>query len=304
MGRRTSLAAAMLLVLMEAAPARASHVTGRCDTGIPADEQIGFDWFPRGDVFCSLIADPKSDGSFASYVHGSSNSALGTDLAALGVGDRVDLFRVNGPRVGEGLQLGVAGNVYAQFDLDTPSYDLINADYLLGLPLTMRLGSVSGRVRLYHQSSHLGDEYLLRPGVVAQRENFSFESLEALGSVELGAVRVYGGAEYVFDRTPGSRVSRLVHGGVELREGGALAQRGTLGNVRLVGGVDLKAAEELDWDVGVSARAGLEFGPGTDPSHRTRRLSLLGEYYNGPSPYGQFFLDQVAYYGVGIHLGP
>jgi len=76
MGRRTSLAAFMLLALLGASPARASHVSGRCDTGIPSDEEIGFDWFPRGDVFCSLIADPKSDGSFASYLRGSSNSAL------------------------------------------------------------------------------------------------------------------------------------------------------------------------------------------------------------------------------------
>ena len=302
MGRRTSLAAFMLLALLGASPARASHVSGRCDTGIPSDEEIGFDWFPRGDVFCSLIADPKSDGSFASYLRGSSNSALGTDLASLGVGDRIDLFRINGPILGEGIQLGVSGNVYAQFDVNTPSDDLINADYLVGLPLTMRLGPVSGRVRLYHQSSHLGDEYLLRPGV--QRENFSFESVETIASLELGALRVYGGGEVLFDRTPGTSASRVAHGGLELREGGGLAKRGTLGNVRLVGGLDLKAAEERNWDVAWSARDGFELGPGSGTSHRTRRLSLLGEYYNGPSPYGQFFLDQVAYYGIGIHVGP
>ena len=55
----------------------------------------------------------------------------------------------------------LVGNVYAQFDLNRPSYDLINADYLIGLPLTFRFDRFSGRARLYHQSSHLGDEFVL-----------------------------------------------------------------------------------------------------------------------------------------------
>lgn len=35
---------------------------------------------------------------------------------------------------------------------------------------------------------------------------------------------------------------------------------------------------------------------------RSKRLNLVGEYYDGPS-YGQFFRDEVRYYGFGIHVG-
>jgi hypothetical protein len=293
---------ALLAMTLGAGSASASHLGGNCDTGIPADEALGFRWFPRGDVFCPLIADPKSDGSFASYVRGTSSSAFGTDLGSIGISDGLGIWRVNGPSIGEGVQLGLVGNVYAQFDLNAPSYDLINADYVIGLPLTLRFQQFSGRLRLSHQSSHLGDEFVLRPGV--ERENFAFEASEFLASLDLGPLRGYGGGEYAFDRTPGNRVSRLIHGGVELRQPGGLAHSGHLARARFVAAVDLKSADELDWEVAVSARAGIEVGRAPAPEHRSRGWSLLAEYYDGASPYGQFFRDEVKYYGVGLHIGP
>ena len=301
MGRlHVVLAVAVANFMLSTHSARADHVGGYCDAGIPSDEALGFNSFPRGDVFCPLIADPKNDGTFVSYLRGSSSSAFGTDLGSIGVGDRLGLMRWNGPAIGEGLQLSLTGNVYAQFDLNAPSYDLINADYTIGLPITFRRGPVSGRVRLYHQSSHLGDEFLLRSLIL--RENFAFQSAEGLLSVDLGPFRAYGGGEYLFGRTPDNVISRVAHAGVELRQGGGLAGGGLLSRVRLVAGVDMKTSDELEWALSWSARAGVEVGRGGDV-HRSRRWSLLAEWYDGHSPYGQFFRDQVSYYGFGLHVG-
>jgi len=305
MHRSPRVARALALVvagMIAAGSARAAHVDqSLCDTGIPADEKLGFVWFPRGDVFCPLIADPKGDGSFASYVRGTSASAFGTDIGSVGIGDQLGLFRTNGPSIGEGVQLSLAGNLYAQFDLNAPSFDLINADYLVGLRLTLRRGGFSSRVRLYHQSSHLGDEFILRGTVT--RENLAFQAVEGLLSGDLGPLRVYGGGEYLFAASPREVETRLVHGGLELRQPGSLLPAGRLARARLVAGLDVKAVEDLDWAVAWSGRAGIEFGGGPGTDHRSRRWSLLGEYYDGPSPYGQFFRDNVRYYGVGFRLG-
>jgi uncharacterized protein DUF1207 len=299
---RTWFAVAALAGMLATGTADAEHIArGQCETGIPADEALGLVWFPRGDLFCPLIADPKGAGSFASYVRGTSTSAFGTDIASVGIGDELGLFRVNGPTIGDGVQLSLAGNVYAQFDLNAPSYDLINADYLLGLPLVIRRGPIATRIRLYHQSSHLGDEFILRGPVV--RENLAFQSIEGMLSGEFGPLRLYGGGEYLFGATPAEIQTRLVHGGVELRQPGGLLPIAGFDRARLVAGLDVKAVEDLAWAVAWSGRAGIELGGRPGAGHASRRLSLLGEYYDGPSPYGQFFRDNVTYYGFGLHIG-
>ena len=302
---RVAVTVGTLLAMVIAGPVgmvRAAHVErGYCDTGIPPDEELGFRYFPRGDLFCPLVADPKGDGSFLSYVRGRSSSAFGTDIGSAGIGDRIGIFRWNGPAVGEGVQLSLAASVHAQFDLNTASFDLINADYVVGLPITFRRGLVSARVRVYHQSSHLGDEFLLRGNI--QRENFAFESIETIVSTDLGPLRAYGGGEYLFAGTPSNLVSLVAHGGVELRQPGGLFPSDRLGGIRLVAGLDVKSVEELDWAVAWSGRAGFEIGHRPASEHGSRRWSVLGEYYDGPSPYGQFFHDNVSYYGLGLHLG-
>ncbi|HET7225582.1 MAG TPA: DUF1207 domain-containing protein [Candidatus Eisenbacteria bacterium] len=292
----------LLAACLWAQPGRAMHLGSvDCDTGIPSDEKLGVTWFPRGDVFCFLLADPKTDGSFASYLHASQASEIGTDLASVGLGDRLAFVRWNGPSLGEGVQFGVAGNVYAQFDLQAPSHDLVNADYVIGLPLTFRRGPVSGRVRVYHQSSHLGDEFVLHSTV--PRENLSFESVEGLLSAEWRPLRIYGGYEDLFAREPEALVSRVVHGGIELRQSTSSVPGGHLDRVRVVAGADVKTAKALNWALAWSARAGFEVGQSPGEEHRTRRWSLLGEYYRGPSPYGQFYHLHVEWWGAGLQLG-
>jgi len=273
-----------------------------CGPSIPADEALGFVPMPEGDVFCPLIADPKGMYSFASYVRGTSDSPLGTDVGSVGIADRFPLMRWGGPDPGEGLQIGLEGAVFAQFDLNSVSIDLLNADYIVGLPITARLGRMSTRLRVYHQSSHLGDEFLLRSGTVL-RENFSFEAGEALLSGDIGFVRLYGGGEYVFSARPSAGViTHVVHGGIELRQKRGALHLGGIANVRLVAALDVKAVQVLDWEPAYSARGGFEIGRARPTQHVSRRVSLLAEFYSGRSPYGQFYHSDVRYYGLGLHF--
>src|SRR5512133_1384990 len=110
----------------------------RCGTGVHAGEAAGWIALPQGDVFCPRIADPRSTRSHLTYLRG-------------------ELRRAGGPVPGDGVQIGSEAGVFAQFDLGTRSADLLNADYVGGIPLTFRVASFSGRFRVWHQSSHLGD---------------------------------------------------------------------------------------------------------------------------------------------------
>ena len=262
------------------------------------DEHRGFVPLPQGQIFCPLIADPKSESSFLSYLHGDfatiadSISSPDTKIAAVGLSDSFGLFRIGARRPGDGIQLDLEGSIFAQFNLDRPSFDLINADYLVALPLTFRALGFSSRLRLYHQSSHLGDEFLLARQ--PERENLSFESVELIISQEASFLRVYVGGESFFRRRPIAVVSRLVHSGFELRP--------FAGTRRLVAALDVKVIEQVDWQVAWSARAGFEIARVPSPGHPARVLSLLGQYYDGPAPYGQFYRDDIRYFGVGLFI--
>jgi hypothetical protein len=299
--RRQAALAVVGVLLLLAPGANAQTVDApRCGTGVHEAEAVGTVFFPQDQIFCPIVADPKEARSFLSFLRGTFRSledpiGEGTLIASVGLGDSFGLVRWGGPKSGEGVQLDVVGSIFAQFDLGTPSNDLINADYIIGLPLTFRRNGFSVRAKLYHQSSHLGDEFLLSSEDIV-RENLSFESVEVVVSLEAGFLRGYAGAEGIFRREPDTLPSSLFHAGIELRSGRAR-------KVQLLAAVDIKSTEMHDWSPAVSGRIGLEVGRPGPSGHPGRLIMLLLELYEGPSPYGQFFQDDISYIGAGIHFG-
>jgi hypothetical protein len=126
----------------------------RCGTGVHEADATGTVFFPPDHIFCPLIADPKEGRSFVTFLRGTfpsldDPSGAGTSVASVGLGDSFGLVRQGGPAAGEGVQLDVVGSIFAQFNVGTPSNDLINADYVIGAPLTFRRSGFSVRARIY-----------------------------------------------------------------------------------------------------------------------------------------------------------
>lgn len=251
------------------------------------------DAFPVGDLFRPLLADLKQPQFFVS-INRFRSSGMHYTMASVGFGETFGLYRFSGRHEGDGLQLSVEGALFAQFNLDTPSYDLINADYTIGFPVTYRDGDNSLRFRLYHQSSHLGDEFLqsINP---PERVNLSYEAVELLYSREWRGWRVYGGGEYLVHKEPADLKPLSAHWGIEYRDSRPLVWNG-----RPLAGLDMKSYEEHNWAVDTSIKAGLEFGR---PNPGQRRLRLMAEWFKGFDPHGQFYNNKVEYYGLGVSLG-
>jgi hypothetical protein len=70
-----------------------------------------------------------------------------------------------------------------------------------------------------------------------------------------------------------------------------------------VSGVDVKTTDLHDWSPALSGRLGLEMARSGADGHPARLVTLMLEFYQGPSPYGQFFQDDISYVGVGLHFG-
>ena len=65
----------------------------------------------------------------------------------------------------------------------------------------------------------------------------------------------------------------------------------------------MKRWEQNDWALQLSAKVGLEFAPLGDTGRERRHWNALLEFYDGPSPYGQFYPQDVRYWGLAIQLG-
>lgn len=248
--------------------------------------------FPTGDLFLPLIADPKQP-QFLVSINRFSSSGERNTMASVGFGETFGLYRFLGNREGSGLQLNLEGALFAQVDLDSPASDLINAGYSIGIPVTFRHSDNSLRCRLYHQGSHLGDEFLqsINPPELA---NLSYEAVELIYSREWRGLRGYGGGEYLIHKEPDALQPMIAHWGGEYR-----GDQPLIWNSRPIFGVDMKSWEEHDWDIGTSVKAGLEFG---NAKPGQRRLRLMAEWYKGFDPYGQFYTNRVEYYGLGLSL--
>jgi hypothetical protein len=150
-------------------------------------------------------------------------------------------------------------------------------------------------VRLQHQSSHLGDEFLLsNPGVT--RVNLSYEEVDLKLSYQLLQwLRIYGGGGYIVHRFPEDLGRATTQWGIEL-----VSTRTFLGGrLRPVAYADFQCNERTGWQVGQSIMAGVQF---ENARIGDRQIQLLGEYYSGPSPDGQFYTQRASWYGIGVHL--
>jgi hypothetical protein len=255
-------------------------------------KELATGFLPAGELlFKPLIADPRWPHFSAAY-QGYINDKQLKDVAAVSFGETFALYR---DRLGSGWwEFGIQAGVFALFDLDAPSGDLINADYFLALPASYRYQDFSAMVRLFHQSSHLGDEFLLR-NRVQNRVNLSYEGFDVKLSYELGDVwRIYGGGGYLFDRNPSTLKPGSAQYGLEFRS----PWPGPDAKWHPIAAVDVKHQEENNWNADVSLRAGVQL----DGVLVARNLQLLLEYFRGHSPNGQFYKEKIDYIGLGLHF--
>ncbi len=265
---------------------------GRAETDQPAAEMqtatVDIHALPETELFAPLLADPRQPRFSMSYQR-YRGAAREFAAASVALGEYFGLASGLFGEYGSS-QLGIQGAVFALFNLDAPSSDLINADYWIGLPISYRRGPWSYLVRLYHQSSHLGDEFILgNPGV--NRVNLSYEDLEGLASYEWERFRVYGGGGYLVHSEP-DLAPKHVHAGIEF------IQPRAAGGLNFIAAADFRASEELGWGSSRSYQAGFEF-----KSNSPRRVRLMLEHFHGHSPNGQFYREPLRYTGLGLYFG-
>jgi hypothetical protein len=253
---------------------------------------------PSGHLFKPFIADTRWAHLSVAYRNYQTNNFDGKNIASVSLGETIPFYRSNFGKSAAQWETGLQAGVFSDFDLDAKSKDLINTDFIASFYSSMRAGQFSAFGRLYHQSSHLGDEYLL--GQLAlntrfERVNLSYEGVDLKLSYELPyGVRIYGGGGGIFDKDPSTLRTWSAQYGVEFRSPWRIEAL----SMRPIFAADLKNYDQNNWSTDISARAGVEF---EKFQVLGRKLQILAEYYNGYTPSGQFYKDKVEYFGVGAH---
>lgn len=170
-----------------------------------------------------------------------------------------------------------------------------NVDYRVSCLFHHRVDEwQSFRIRFFHVSSHLGDDYMIRNGISSYFPNpTNYEQLDFLWSFTEGGLRYYGGAGMVV-RPETIRKRFSAQAGFFYEKG--IPSKWPLG---FFGGADLKLMAEHDFNPGLKVGAGLRVG---EP--RGHPVRFMIEFFRGNLPYSPLESSEVAWLGMGVYFSP
>ncbi len=173
-------------------------------------------WLPECPVlFRPFLADPRQITYSAGWRF--NDQVLAKNVIDVSFGDYFAIYRWCDIYGGQ-LQVEVEGAVWATFDPLDETSPLIDTDYYVGIPITYKHGDWQYRLRGYHVSTHMGDEYLVKhPNFY--RRNPSAEFIDLFVSHDLtDEIRYYAGLGVIVHQDESFRTGRVfAEGGAELR---------------------------------------------------------------------------------------
>jgi hypothetical protein len=235
--------------------------------------------FPARELLPHLLAGPRDPATSAKLVGVTDNpTALGDGVEMeVSLGVTLPLYLLAGLTTRDGLVVGVEAAAFARFGLQVLERELVATDWVFAVPFVWHRAEHWFRLRYYHTSSHLGDEYARRFDV--DGENFARDGVDVLAYLRpLGTLGLYGGARWDYSVHPEDS------GRWTVRAGAQIESTSDDGAVRPFAAVDLQSEQDTDW----SPRLHLQVGLWLPKIGGRRALRAVAELLTGPSPLGQF----------------
>ena len=262
-------------------------------------------WFPQmTELFLPLIADPRN----ATYSLGyrSGDHVIGVKTIGVSLGDDFPIYRWLDVFWGGEIQVGIDAGIWSVFNMDPhPNTangwgELVNTDFYVGIPLTFATGPWSFRLRGYHISSHLGDEYMVdHPDVV--RLNPSIEAIDFFTSYQASeAIRLYVGPGCVVhsDSTFPWKPIYIEYGAEARFLGSKFLKQRLYGTCFIA--LFWRNVEQLDYNFDGTYRAGYEW---SKLQGIGRKFRLYIGYHHGYSLEGQFQKMRTHYFEYNMNYG-
>lgn len=248
---------------------------------------VHYEAFPRSDLFPLLLADPRQIQISASYYR-----LAGKDISDLALGHSWGMARWHSPQEAWTWQWDVEAMAISRFEVAGAVNEFQTIDFFANLPLEARHGKCSGKFMLFHESSHLGDDFIRRTGDSGFR--YSIDGLRATLALEpFEFLRLYGGGTYLLHTVPAPERGAF-QAGFELtsRELGLFKNYPTHAYLAQ----DLQSHQNVRWNLNSRSVLGLRVGF----KKALRSMRFHAGYFDGHSPYGQFFAKREHYADIGI----
>ncbi|NNN05715.1 MAG: DUF1207 domain-containing protein [Elusimicrobia bacterium] len=255
----------------------------------PAAADAWVQTFPQGaQVFTPLIADPRETQLSASYYR-----LNGRNDADVALGHAWGIIRWRTGILSDWLwQLDFEGMAYSRFQLGGGINKFEAVDFFANLPIEVRKGPASFKAELFHESSHLGDDYIRDTGNTGFR--YSVEGVRGLAALDASRyLRVYAGPSWLIHTVPAPQRWAL-QSGFELTSDDL--HWSSSSPMRLFVAQDLQSRENVQWNLDSNTVAGLKIGFAGSP----RSMRVQFGYFTGHSPYGQFYAQKEHYADIGL----
>jgi hypothetical protein len=245
---------------------------------------------PVGERLPVFLAGPREAVASASLLGVSRNpNRLGTGVEAeVSLGHSLPVLRLNGITAAGHVLVGIEAAVYARFGLQIVEREMVGTDWLFAVPALWVSERGWVRLRYYHSSSHIGDEYSRRfdePGV-----DFSRDALDLfLFSQLFEVLGLYAGVRFGYNVKPEDSRRWVLRGGLQ----GEGRERGQTLRPYLAGDI------EWDQDAG-DPRLELKMGMWLPERAGRRRVRLSLGLLAGPSPLGQFQRGRTLQLSLGV----
>ncbi|MBN1783653.1 MAG: DUF1207 domain-containing protein [Alphaproteobacteria bacterium] len=257
---------------------------------------LSFEIVPEKVLFTPLMVDPaesRMSGMYGFYDMSHEGGLTLGNVGNVSIGSHRPFFGWGTQSTGQ-WQFGVDAAAKMQFMLDQPSLVLAQSDYSFGFDLAWKKNKWSSRIRAYHVSSHLGDEYMEATGFTRFQYNTEgFDMLVAYRPTD--GLRFYAGGDYYFNIDPADIGTNMAHFGAEYIHPTPL-----FANTYFVMASDFKLYERNKYDFNTTAAMGFQFSKAFDDD---RFIRLMLEGYTGSSPHTQFYYTETNYYGVTLQFG-
>lgn len=255
-------------------------------------------WLPRGNLYPSIRLDyMESQVSGSLYLFHAEKRWQDRDFGNFSLGIRQNVIRWH--HAPERLsELGIELATFAQFIFEDPFGDfqtsLFNAEFKTGIHYQYRLYKWSFRGRIYHISTHLGDDFLFRYGITGFIDNPRiYEIIDLSVCWTQKGWQIYGTAGAIV-HSAYPRAPLVAQTGIQF-----VHPAGRKKWIRWVAGADIKFEQSQKFRPGIHAGAGIGLGSGEDCP-----VTLMADYYWGYIPYSLFDNLMIQWIGLSLFFHP